>query len=249
MRNPDGSLNHRYRDGEVSILGYIDDYAFTIWSLIELYEATFELKYLKTALELNDYLIEHFWDETEGGFYFTDKNGEKLIVRQKEIYDGAIPSGNSVAALNLIRLGRITANLKFENMSRMITTVFSEQVANYPAGYSQLMVAVDFLAGPTYEIIIAGDHKSDDTQKMLVALGTEYVPNKIVLLRPSGKPGSEILEIAAYLKSQTSIDGKATAYVCSNYACRLPTTEVDSMLNLIRENGFDNHIKRAKIQQ
>ncbi|HLG28805.1 MAG TPA: thioredoxin domain-containing protein, partial [Candidatus Brocadiales bacterium] len=114
LRDKSGELLHRYRDGESGIRANVTDYAFLVWGLTELYEATFDVNYLKTALELNRELIENFWDEDNGGFYFTSSDVEELIVRQKEINDGAIPSGNSVAMLNLIRLGRITANSDLE---------------------------------------------------------------------------------------------------------------------------------------
>lgn len=146
MRRPDGRLLHRYRDGQAAIPAYLDDYAFFIGGLIELYEATVEVKYLRTALGLNNDLIEHFWDERSGGFYFTPDDGEKLIVRRKEIYDGAVPSGNSFAMLNLLRLGRITGSPDLEVKADMIGRAFSREVTKRPSAYTYLMVAADFAA-------------------------------------------------------------------------------------------------------
>ena len=114
MLDSGGRLLHRYRDGEAAIPGNLDDYTFLIHGLLELYETTFEVDYLKKALALNGHLLKHFWDNKNGGFYFTADDGESLLIRQKEIYDGAIPSGNSIAMLNLLRLGRITADSSLE---------------------------------------------------------------------------------------------------------------------------------------
>jgi uncharacterized protein YyaL (SSP411 family) len=184
MRNPDGRLLHRYRDGEATLPGYVDDYAFLIWGTLELYETTFEVRHLQTALELNNDLLNHFWDDKAGAFYFTADDAEKLLVRQKDIYDGAIPSGNSVAALNLLRLGRITANPSFEESAVMIGRAFSQGVRQSPAGYTQLMLSVDFGVGPSYEVVIAGKAGAEDTETMVRTLRTHFVPNKVVLFRP-----------------------------------------------------------------
>jgi uncharacterized protein YyaL (SSP411 family) len=233
MRNPDGRLLHRYRDGHAALPANVDDYAFLIWGMIELYETTFEVRYLQTALSLNDDLLKHFWDDKAGGFYFTADDAEKLLVRQKDIYDGAIPSGNSVAALNLLRLGRITANTNFEEKAVKIGRAFSTPVNQSPSAYTQLMVAVDFAVGPSYEVVIAGNSGAEDTKAMVRTLRTHFVPNKIVLLRPSEKESPDIIRLAEYTKYQPSIDGKATAYVCLNYHCKLPTTDRGKMLELL----------------
>jgi len=233
MRRTDGRLLHRYRDGEAGIQAHLDDYAFLIWGLIELYEATFDVKYLKTALDLNNDLIKHFWDDKSGGFYFTPDDGEDLIVRQKEVYDGAIPSGNSVAMLNLLRLGRISVNSDFEEKAAKVGSAFSNTVKQYPAAYTQLMVALDFGVGPSYEVVVVGGSQAEDTKAMLQALRRQFIPNKVVLLRPTEKEPPEITKIAEFTRAQSSLGGKATAYVCLNYQCKLPTTDIDRMLELL----------------
>jgi len=233
MRNPDGRLLHRFRDGEAALPAYVDDYAFLIWGMLELYETTFEVRYLQTALSLNDDLLKHFWDDQAGGFYFTADDAEKLLVRQKDIYDGAIPSGNSVAALDLLRLARITANTNLEAKAVKIVRAFSKAVEQSPSAHTQLMVAVDFAIGPSYEVVIAGDSDVEDTRAMVKALRTHFVPNKIVLFRPNEEESPDITRLAEYAKYQSSIDGKATAYVCLNYSCKLPTTDPLKMLELL----------------
>jgi uncharacterized protein YyaL (SSP411 family) len=233
MRNADGRLLHRYRDGQAALRANVDDYTFLIWGMIELYETTFEARYLQTALKLNDDLLKHFWDEKAGGFYFTADDAEKLLVRQKDIYDGAIPSGNSVAALNLLRLGRITAKADFEEKAVKIGRAFSKAVKQMPSAYTQLLLAVDFGLGPSYEVVIVGKWGADDTKAMIRTLRDHFVPNKIVLLRPSGEESPAITRLAGYTKYQSSIDGKATAYVCLNYTCKLPSTDSAKMLEML----------------
>ncbi len=233
LRKPNGRLLHRWRKGDAAIDAHLDDYAFFIWGLIELYESSFDVKYLKYAIELNNDMIEHFWD-SNGGFYFPADDGEVLLTRQKEFYDGAVPSGNSIAMLNLLRLGRIMANEDFENKASDISKSFSKNIDSMPLGYSMLLCGLDFAFGPSYEVVIAGDLNSDDTKQMISALNKEFVPNKIVILKPVEIENPKIVNIAGFTKEQTSINNKATAYVCRNYTCNLPVNDVEVMLELLR---------------
>ena len=230
MRTPDGRLLHRYRDGEAGLAAHLDDYAFMVWGLIELYEATFDARFLKTGLELNRDMLRRFWDERGGGLYFTSDDAENLIVRKKEIYDGAIPSGNAVAMLNLLRLGRFTGDTDLEDRASRLQQAFSEQVRQFPSGYTQFLCALDFSLGPAREVVIAGSVGAKD---LLDALRSRYFPNQVILLRPAGQQGEEIDEVAAFAKNYVSIDGKATAYVCSGQTCKAPTTEVKELLALL----------------
>ena len=233
LRTPAGRLLHRYRDGEAAIHAHVDDYAFLIWGLIELYEATFEEIYLHAALSLNEQLVERFWDQDKGGFYFTAHDNEELLVRQKEIYDGALPSGNSVAMLNLLRLSRMTGLHRLEDMATRIVQAFSRSIRQSPAVYTQLLVAQDFRIGPSFEVVIAGTSDADDTTAMIHALRAPFVPNKVVLFRPAEQDAPGITEIAEFTKNQSCINGKAAAYVCVNHTCSLPTTDTHTMLDLL----------------
>jgi hypothetical protein len=234
MRQPNGRLLHRYRDGQAGITANVDDYAFLIWGLIELYEATFDASYLETAVKLNEDMLKHFWDDTLGGLFFTPDDGEVLIVRKKEIYDGAVPSGNAVAMLNLLRLARLTANTHLEERAVEIERAFSRAMNQFPSGYTQFLVAVDFGIGPSYEVVIVGKSEANDTKEMLRALRSCFIPNKVTVFRPAEIESPHIDELAEYVKYQVSLDGKATAYVCMNFACKEPTTRVDKMLELIK---------------
>ena len=233
MRRTDGRILHRYRDGHAAILANVDDYAFLIWGLLELYETVFDVHYLQTALDLNNEMIKYFWDEQNGGFYFTADDAEELIVRQKDIYDGAIPSGNSVAVLNLFRLARITANSDLEDKANKIMIAFSKDVKSVPSGYTQMMVGLDFGIGPSYEIVIVGNPEAKDTKEMLNSLRKHFIPIKVVLLRPSDQEAPDIIRLAKFTEYQSSFDGKATAYVCLDYACKMPTTDTEEMLKLL----------------
>jgi uncharacterized protein YyaL (SSP411 family) len=236
LRTSTGRLLHRYREGDAAIPGFLDDYAYLIWGLIEVYQTTFEVKYLQIALNLNAHLIEHFWDGENGGFFYTADDGEALLVRQKTIYDGAIPSGNSVASLNLLRLGRIMANAEFEQRAVKIGRAFALNVTQAPSAHTFLMGAVSFGIGPSYEIIIVGDSKATDTDAMLKTIWKEFIPNKVVILRPTDDESSKIVQLAKYTQAMNSTDGKATAYVCLNYQCQLPTTDINQFRNLLKMN-------------
>ena len=194
---------------------------------------------LGDGVEGNETLIKHYWDDVNGGFYFTADDGEELLIRQKEIYDGAIPSGNSVAMLNLLRLGRITANAQYEEKASLIQSIFSDRLKRAPSGFAQVMSALDFGIGPSHEIVIVGDPDAKDTESMLKALRKQFIPNKVVLLKPNGK-ASAITSIAEFTKGQSALNGKATAYVCKNYVCHFPTNDIDKMLELLKLNTVQN---------
>lgn len=232
MRDSSSKLLHRYRQGDAAIEGNIDDYAFLIWGLLELYESTFDIEYLKSAISLQDQLDKGFWDDKNGGYYFTSESAEELISRQKEIYDGAIPSGNSVSGLNLLKLSRITGDIEYEKKAALLGKAFSETVESGPMAYTLFMTGLDFGLGPSHEVVIVGEPDSDDTKAMIEAVRKTYSPSKVVLLRDPNEV-SEITEIAEFTKSQASLEGKATAYVCLNHVCNLPTTEIKKMLDLL----------------
>ncbi len=226
-------LLHRYRNGESGILANIDDYAFLIWGLIELYESTFDLKHLEQAIELTEQMIDLFWDKDNLGFYFTPSDGEKLLVRQKEIYDGAVPSGNSVAMYNLLKLSRMTSDPRYEKLSTDLASAFSSSLNHLPISHTMFMVALDFAVGKSYEIVISGNKDSKDTKSMIIKFRENYIPNKVVLLREENSTAIE--KIALFTKPQRMINNKATAYVCENFTCQLPTNDPDKMIELIKK--------------
>ncbi|MCQ1535216.1 thioredoxin domain-containing protein [Methanosarcina sp. KYL-1] len=235
LYSPQKRLLHRYRDGVAGIAGTADDYAFLVHGLLELYEAGFELRYLKAAISLNRELLEHFWDTTQGGLFFTADDSEALIFKKKEFTDAAIPSGNSIEMLNLLRLSRITADTDLEETAERLELAFSKLVQKIPSGYTQFLSALDFRTGPAYEVVIAGKPGDPDTKHMLEELRTYFIPNKVLIFRQEGEEGEalDITELAPYTKMQVPIQGKATAYVCKSHECQRPTTEIREMLKML----------------
>jgi uncharacterized protein YyaL (SSP411 family) len=189
--------------------GFLDDYAFLCFGLLELYEATFDERYLQAATALTKTMVAQFWDAKSGGFYFTKEKAEIDLPRLKQAYDGAVPSGNSVAVLNLLRLSRLANDSGYEELAAKAMRVFADEIQGSPTAYTFLLAGVDFAFGPTYSVVVAGDLKAKDTQNLLSALHKPYLPNVTVSLqRPEGAGlGYEQLE------------GKATAYVCQGQTC------------------------------
>jgi hypothetical protein len=230
----DGRLLHRFRDGDAAFKGSLEDYAFFVWGLRELYEWDFDLAHLKAAVELNAEMLEHFWDKEQGGLFFTPDDGEELLMRQKEVYDGAIPSGNSVAALNLLRLGLLTGEQKLAEKARKLMKAFSAEIDSFPAAHANMMIALDLSMGPSCEIVIVGDEDKEDTKAMLMALNSRFVPNKVVLFKAPGEKGDALAELAPFTKDMKMIDGKATAYVCTGGSCKQPVTDTEKMLEQLK---------------
>ncbi len=233
MRDSQNRLFHRYRDGEAKVTGFLSDYAFLIWGLVELYEAVFDAEYLRYAVELTERMMEHFWDEQQGGFYLTADDADVTLVRTKEIYDGAVPSGNSVAALVLIRLAHMTGETRYEQKAAQLMRSFSSAVSKVPSACTQLMNALDFAIGPSCEVIIVSDSNKADTKRMIDALRSRFAPRKVVLLNSSLGQRQGMPYLDAFAEGLTSKEGKATAYVCCNRVCNPPTTDPNKMLELI----------------
>jgi len=227
IKNSDGRLLHRYREGGADIPAFLDDYAFLIWGLINLYEATFETLYLKKAIELTEEQLKLFWDFSIGGFFFTAEDAELLLTRQKETYDGAIPSGNSVAMLNLLRLAQLTGVDNYEKKADQLGRVFAENVRANPVAHSLMMVAVDYAVGPTYSLVIAGDTGNDDTNSMLDEIRKQFLPNKSLIFRPTEKLNPEIDNFSNFVQFFDKYEGKATAFVCINKTCKAPTNDIN----------------------
>jgi uncharacterized protein YyaL (SSP411 family) len=232
LQDDQGRLLKRYCDGEAGLPAHLEDYAFFVWGLIDLYEATLEAKYLAEAVRLNDYMLEHFWDADKGALFMVADTSEQLLVRSKEIYDGAIPSGNSVATLNLVRLARLTANTDYEKKAYAIVRGFSGGVKSSPGHHTQLMIGLDFLLGPANEIVVVGKPLANDTWAMLRAVREKYLPRKVLIFRAAAGDAA-ISKLAPYIADMDAIDGAATAYVCQNQACDLPTTDIEQMMKTL----------------
>ncbi len=228
MKSADGGLLHRHRDGESAISGFADDYAFLAWGLFELYEATFEPSWLEECIALVDYFLAHFWDRESGGFFST--SGGTEITRRKSFADGVIPSANSVGALLLLKLNRMTGRLDYEQKAEQLLGLYPGSASSDARSFSFFLAAADFAAGPTCELVIAGDPASPDTKEMLRAVHRAYLPNAVVLLTQPDAAAPPIARLAPYTARLQAVQGKATAFVCRDFTCSLPTSDVEAML-------------------
>jgi uncharacterized protein YyaL (SSP411 family) len=221
----DGLLLRTYKDGVAKFNAYLEDYAFLIEGLVTLYETTGETRWLDEALTLTDRMIDEFWDKTNGGFYFTGNSHEELIVRSKDYFDNATPSGNSVAALVLQRLAILTENEAYRKLAIAVLNQIADSARKYPSGFGYALSAVDFLLATPKEIaVIASDPAS--LNLFLSDIWGKYLPNKVVAARVNEQ---EIGGNIALLRNRGMIDDKTTAYVCENYVCKEPVTELDSL--------------------
>lgn len=234
LRRPeDGRLLARYRDGEAKFLGYVDDYAFMVWGLMELYEACFEFDYLQTAIQLNEDMLRLFWDDEAGGLFFYGSDGENLFTRPKETYDGAMPSGNSVAALNFLRLSKLTYNASLAQKSDEQIALFAGALNSYAAGHGMFLIALELASSPGSEIVIVGNQASNATSEMITAARIGFRPNTLQIYVPEGAEGDRVRKKIPLVQDKLAIGGKTTAYVCENFACQAPTTDVQELVELL----------------
>ncbi|HDS09667.1 MAG TPA: thioredoxin domain-containing protein, partial [Firmicutes bacterium] len=224
LTDKDGSLFHRYRDGESGITGKLDDYQFYILGLTELFLSTFKAEYLSAAVRLTEYSLLHFRDDVSGGLHFTSDLDEELLIRPLEGYDGVTPSGNSVAVFNLLRLSRITGRSEFEEHALEILQAFGADITENPASHSFFLCGFDFLTSPSMEIIIVGESKTAAAEKVFSAIWKDFSPNLIVLFKDSSNPG-DLIKMIPMLKNYEMIDGKLTFYICRNFTCENPVTD------------------------
>lgn len=236
MRQPDGRLLARYRDGDAAFTGYLDDYAFLMWGLIELYEATGQVEYLKRALTLKDIMIEDFWDEADGGFYFSSKQGEALLSRSKEIYDGALPSGNSVAALQLGKLAAMTQDSALKAIVDKQLQVFAGTAEQYPMGYAMYLLAAmqPFQGGR--EIVLSGSRDDIVMQEMISAVQQAYLPGASVLIHWEGEAGEGLRELLPHIREMKPVSGQAAVYICEHFSCKEPVTTLEALREALEES-------------
>jgi uncharacterized protein len=226
----DGRVMVRYRDGEVKNKGFIDDYAFLLWAYLELYEATLEIEWLKKAKKTAADMVELFWDEERGGFYFTGKDGENLIVREKEVYDGAIPSGNSVAALQLLRLAHLTGDLSLIEKVTELHRAFKRQVESYPSGHTYFLQSLLAMEAKNTEIVILGNETEDKVQKLLSELQQGFYPFFTILYADNPDSFKGVADFATQYKK---FNDSSTVYICKDFTCDKPTTDLEKVIEYI----------------
>ncbi len=214
MFDEKGRLLHRFKDGSAEVLAFLEDYAYLVWGLTELYFATFEDEYLRRAKELTDFTLEHFWDKERGGFFQTPDFGEHVLVRKKEIYDGALPSGNSVMAFNLVRLSKCLSAPQYEERARQTLEAFSEVLSSFPSAHTFSLIALDLLVKGGFELVCSSE-KETECREGLLELQREFLPEGVFLIDRSG--------------NMKPVDGKTTYYLCRNFTCEEPTTDMESL--------------------
>jgi hypothetical protein len=222
MRAPDGSLLHMYREGPADVPGFLDDHAFMAWGLIELFQADHDVRWLEEAMSIMRTATAAFWDAEEGGF-MQAREASGPMPRRKEVYDGALPSGNSVSIMDLLVLYRITEEPEYLERADAAMAAFSGTVFGSPENHAHLMNAVDMRLGPSYSIVISGPRGSEGTRAFYNQLSSRFVPNKVVLLNEPGRAGERLRALSPLTQGQGMRDGKEMAHVCTETAC-LPET-------------------------
>jgi uncharacterized protein YyaL (SSP411 family) len=217
----DPKLLRTWKDGRAKLNAYIEDYANLADGLVDLFQVSGEVRYLKEAKRLADLMITEFWDEENGGFFFTANDHEELIVRTKDFYDNATPSGNSVAADVLLKLAKLTSDEKYERFASTVLRLAAAQLKRHPQGFGRTLSAIEFFLGDSKEIVLMGDEDGNLGREVW----SEYRPGKVVV--PAN--GSTESEMIPLLQGRAAIDGKPTAYVCENFACRMPVTTVEEL--------------------
>jgi uncharacterized protein YyaL (SSP411 family) len=217
-----GMLLRTWKDGRAKFNAYLEDYAFLAEGLLTLFETTGEARWLKEAIALTDRMVEEFWDNEGGGFYFTGKSHENLIVRSKDYFDNATPSGNSVAAFVLLRLAALTGRENYRNLATAVLREVGDQTRRYPSGFGYALSAMDFLLSTPKEVAIVGKDFTD-IKPMLAETWRRYLPNKVVAA------GGEAAELTPLLENRPPVNGLATAYVCEHFTCKQPVTEVSAL--------------------
>ena len=222
-----GRLLRTCKDGRAKLNAYIEDYAYVIEALIAVYETTFDIRYFDRARELADSMIEHFWDESDAGFFFTSNDHEELITRMKEFFDNATPSGNSVASLALLKLSLLTGDDKYQRRAVAVLRMMREVMERFPSAFGYMLGGLDFYLSEPKEIAIIGDPSSHEVRSFLQTIYSRFFPNKVVAL-DDGNSGAAA-ESIMLLKEKRAVGGKATAYVCRNYACLSPAVSDEEL--------------------
>ena len=228
-----GVLLRRYRQGDAAISGFLDDYALFIQALADLYETAFDVRYLETAVKLAEKQRQLFEDHERGGFFSTTAGDASLLIRMKEDYDGAEPSGNSITALNLLRLAQMTGRQELRSSAEKTLEAFASRINGMPSAVPQMLVAYQFSLSTPKQIILVGDPATQSAREMLAVLQGRFLPDRIVLF-VDGTSRKTLTRYLPVVETMTAKDGKTTAYVCENYACKLPTDDAAKFGELLQ---------------
>jgi uncharacterized protein len=231
----DGLLLRTYKDGQAKLNAYLEDYAFFIDGLLTLFETTGEAPWLVEALALTETMIGEFWDDQDGGFFYTGRSHEELIVRSKDFFDNATPSGNSVAAEVLLRIGLLTDNADYQRRAATILRLTAAALGRYPSGFGRMLCALDFHLGKPKEIAIVGSPDSNDTRLLQKELWQTYLPNKVVALAAPGDGAAS--RMSPLLRGRPQLQGQATAYVCESFTCKQPVNTPSELASQLQKKA------------
>jgi uncharacterized protein len=223
MRDPDGRLLRTYKGGRAHLNAYLEDHAFLLEALLALYEASFEAHWFEGARDLADTTIARFGDLERSGFFSTSTDHEELIARRKEVGDHPIPSGNSAAAMGLLRLAALTGERAYEREAEGVFALFGTVAVQHPQSFAHMLLALDFHLSPTKEVALIGE----DLGELTAAVRSALRPHLVLAGGPEGS------EVPPLLQARTTVDGRAAAYVCENFACRAPVTEPDELVSTL----------------
>ncbi len=240
----DGQLLRRYRDREASILGTLEDYASLIAALLDVYEASFDSKWLREAFQLNDSMMKLFWDKANGGFFFNRYGEPELPASIKEAYDGPIPSGNSIAAQNLLRLVALTGDEELRIRAKDLFLTFGEQLEQNPVEHTQMLCALDFYLSSPMQVVIASQ-KREEAQACAVEISRHFLPNKVIVFTRSGD--GELSSLIPLIKDKVPIQGNPTVYICEHYMCKTPITNMEDfrrILKTFKKSFIKNALRR-----
>ncbi|MFN2541833.1 MAG: thioredoxin domain-containing protein [Chthoniobacterales bacterium] len=226
-------LFRNYRNGRSDIEGFADDYAFVIQGLLDLYEASFDIEWLKFAVQLQETQDRLFFDEKNGGYFSTSGKDSNVPLRLKDDNDSAEPAASSVAALNLLRLAQFRNDKQLEERGRKTIDAFAPTLAHFASAMPQMLVALDFSLAKPRQIVIAGKIDNDQTRALLREVHRHFIPNKILILADDGEGQKYLGEINGTLRAVSPVDGKPAAYVCENFTCKAPVTDPKVLAELL----------------
>jgi len=229
-----GTLFRIHRGERSDIEGFLDDYAFLIQGLIDLYETDFDTRWLEWAAALQQKQDDLFWDEARGGYYATQEDAAHILLRMKDDYDGAEPSANSVALLNLLRLSHMLGVKDYQEKAETGLRSFSSSMNNQPSGMPQMLVALYDFLHPSRQIVFASDPKAPELEQMKRLLHQQFLPGKVVLLADGGAGQAFLGRHLAFIESVSRMDDQTTAYVCENYVCQRPTHDLEAFRTLLQ---------------
>jgi uncharacterized protein YyaL (SSP411 family) len=227
------TLYRAYRGGRGTVEGFADDYAFVIQGMVDLYEASFDVEWLKFAIELQETQDRLFFDEKNGGYFSTSGRDKSVVLRMKDDNDSAEPAASSVAALNLLRLAQFRDEEQLEERGKKTIRAFNATISRFPSAMPQMLVALDFSLSEPGQIVIAGKPDAPEAKALLAEVHRHFLPNKILLLADGGDGQKYLGEKNEALRSMSVLNGKPAAYVCENFTCKAPVTDPGDLRKLL----------------